>query len=171
MPRRHVLLAAAMTSLLTGCGAKRPPGALPVEPGRIRASSFFNGPSECCHPIRCAIAATFIDKEADTKTTAAQLGHASEDVTTTFYIAKPATAPDVSDILEQLADSATPAAKGQPARLRPLRHIHALTIQRANHRQMTGPEEQQLQTLETMHINDALGCPNPVFGGTEPTTP
>jgi integrase len=46
--------------------------------------------------------ATLIDKEADTKSAAAQLGHASEEVTDTYYIAKPVLAPDVSEILEQL---------------------------------------------------------------------
>jgi integrase len=47
--------------------------------------------------------ATLIGKEADTKSAAAQLGHASEEITNRYYIAKPAVAPDVSDILEQLA--------------------------------------------------------------------
>jgi integrase len=46
--------------------------------------------------------ATLIDKEADTKSAAAQLGHASEEITNTYYVAKPVLAPDVSDILEQL---------------------------------------------------------------------
>ncbi|MEU5783344.1 integrase [Micromonospora lupini] len=40
--------------------------------------------------------------EVDTKSAAAQLGHSSEEVTATYYIAKPAQAPDVSDILERL---------------------------------------------------------------------
>jgi hypothetical protein len=31
-----------------------------------------------------------------------RLGHASEEITNAYYIAKPALAPDVSDILEQL---------------------------------------------------------------------
>lgn len=53
------------------------------------------------HTFRKTVA-TLIDKEADTKSAAAQLGHGSEDITTTYYIAKPAIAPDVSDILEQL---------------------------------------------------------------------
>jgi integrase len=53
------------------------------------------------HTFRKTVA-TLIDKEADTKTAAAQLGHASEQVTDTYYIAKPVLAPDVSDILEQL---------------------------------------------------------------------
>ena len=53
------------------------------------------------HTFRKTVA-TLIDKEADTKSAAAQLGHASEDVTNTYYVAKPALAPDVSDILEQL---------------------------------------------------------------------
>jgi hypothetical protein len=46
--------------------------------------------------------ATLIDKEADTKSSAAQLGHGSEEVTDTYYIEKPVCAPDVSEILEQL---------------------------------------------------------------------
>jgi integrase len=53
------------------------------------------------HTFRKTVA-TLIDKEADTKSAAAQLGHASEEVTDTYYIAKPVLAPDVSDILEQL---------------------------------------------------------------------
>ncbi len=53
------------------------------------------------HVFRKTVA-TLIDKEADTKSAAAQLGHASEDVTSTYYIAKPALAPDVSEILERL---------------------------------------------------------------------
>ena len=46
--------------------------------------------------------ATLIDKEDDAKTAAAQLGHASEQITDAYYIAKPVLASDVSDILEQL---------------------------------------------------------------------
>jgi integrase len=53
------------------------------------------------HTFRKTVA-TLIDKEADAKKAAALLGHASEDVTDTYYIAKPVLAPDVSDILEQL---------------------------------------------------------------------
>jgi integrase len=49
--------------------------------------------------------ATLIDKEADAKRAAAQLGHASEDVTNTYYIVKPALAPDSSHILERLGAS------------------------------------------------------------------
>lgn len=52
------------------------------------------------HTFRKTVA-TLIDKEADTKSAAAQLGHASEDVTNAYYIAKPVLAPDVSDILEK----------------------------------------------------------------------
>jgi integrase len=47
--------------------------------------------------------ATLIDREADAKRAAAQLGHTSEEITNTYYIAKPALAPDVSDILQQLS--------------------------------------------------------------------
>jgi integrase len=46
--------------------------------------------------------ATLIDREADAKTAAAQLGHTSEEITNTYYIEKPAVAPDVADILQQL---------------------------------------------------------------------
>lgn len=53
------------------------------------------------HTFRKTVA-TLIDKEADTKSAAAQLGHASEEVTDTYYVAKPVLAPDVSEILEQL---------------------------------------------------------------------
>ncbi len=59
------------------------------------------------HTFRKTVA-TLIDKEANTKSAAAQLGHSSEDVTTTYYIAKPAVAPDVSDILEQLGSDRPP---------------------------------------------------------------
>ncbi|MDG4795377.1 site-specific integrase [Micromonospora sp. WMMD1082] len=53
------------------------------------------------HTFRKTVA-TLIDKEADTKRAAAQLGHATEQVTNKHYIVKPALAPDSSDILEQL---------------------------------------------------------------------
>ena len=53
------------------------------------------------HTFRKTVA-TLIDKEDDTKTAAAQLGHACEQITDAYYIAKPVLAPDVSDILEQL---------------------------------------------------------------------
>jgi integrase len=59
------------------------------------------------HTFRKTVA-TLINEEADTRTAAAQLGHASEEVTDTYYIAKPVLAPDVSEILEQLgADQGT----------------------------------------------------------------
>jgi hypothetical protein len=53
--------------------------------------------------------ATLIRKEKDIKSAAAQLGHASEEVTDTYYIAKPILAPDVSDILEQLGADQRPS--------------------------------------------------------------
>ncbi|MFI6242824.1 tyrosine-type recombinase/integrase [Micromonospora sp. NPDC050795] len=53
------------------------------------------------HTFRKTVA-TLIDKEADAKHAAAQLGHATEQVTNRHYIVKPALAPDSSDILEQL---------------------------------------------------------------------
>ncbi|MFC0097455.1 tyrosine-type recombinase/integrase [Micromonospora marina] len=53
------------------------------------------------HTFRKTVA-TLIDKEADAKSAAAQLGHATEQVTNKHYIVKPALAPDSSEILEQL---------------------------------------------------------------------
>ncbi|MEU7960836.1 tyrosine-type recombinase/integrase [Micromonospora humida] len=53
------------------------------------------------HTFRKTVA-TLIDKETDAKHAAAQLGHATEQVTNRHYIVKPALAPDSSDILEQL---------------------------------------------------------------------
>lgn len=53
------------------------------------------------HTFRKTVA-TLIKEEADTKSATAQLGHSSEDVTDTYYIAKPLQAPDVSDVLERL---------------------------------------------------------------------
>ncbi|GIJ07285.1 tyrosine-type recombinase/integrase [Micromonospora andamanensis] len=54
------------------------------------------------HTFRKTVA-TLIDKEADAKSAAAQLGHANEDVTNMYYIAKPVLAPDVSNILERFS--------------------------------------------------------------------
>ncbi|MBB2943212.1 integrase [Actinoplanes lutulentus] len=67
------------------------------------------------HTFRKTVA-TLIDEEANTKSAAAQLGHGSEEVTATYYIAKPAIAPDNSEILERLGADRT-AAKS-PARNR-----------------------------------------------------
>lgn len=70
------------------------------------------------HTFRKTVA-TLIDKEADTKSAAAQLGHANEEVTNTYYIAKPVLAPDVSDILERFsADRATgdPDPRDRPSK-------------------------------------------------------
>lgn len=58
------------------------------------------------HTFRKTVA-TLIDKEADAKSAAAQLGHATEQVTNKHYIVKPALAPDSSDILEQLGAKET----------------------------------------------------------------
>jgi integrase len=49
------------------------------------------------HTFRKTVA-TLLDREADTKTAAAQLGHSSEEITTTYYIQKANQAPDVSDV-------------------------------------------------------------------------
>ncbi|MEU8072366.1 MULTISPECIES: tyrosine-type recombinase/integrase [unclassified Micromonospora] len=56
------------------------------------------------HTFRKTVA-TLIKEETDTKSAAAQLGHSSEEVTETYYVAKPVQAPDVSDILERLGTS------------------------------------------------------------------
>jgi len=53
------------------------------------------------HTFRKTVA-TLIKEETDTKSAAAQLGHSSEEITDTYYIAKPVQAPDVSAILERL---------------------------------------------------------------------
>ncbi len=58
------------------------------------------------HTFRKTVA-TLIDKEADAKRAAAQLGHATEQVTNRHYIVKPALAPDSSSILEQLGAGQT----------------------------------------------------------------
>ncbi len=61
------------------------------------------------HTFRKTVA-TLIDKEANTKNAAAQLGHATEQVTKKHYIVKPAIAPDSSNILEQLGARQVPIA-------------------------------------------------------------
>ncbi len=55
------------------------------------------------HTFRKTVA-TLIDREADTKTAAEQLGHSKEDVTNTYYIDKAKIAPDMSEVLQALAD-------------------------------------------------------------------
>jgi integrase len=65
------------------------------------------------HTFRKTVA-TLTDKEANTKSAAAQLGHASEGVTNTYYIAKPTLAPDSSHILEQLGASPTTTSPERP---------------------------------------------------------
>lgn len=58
--------------------------------------------------------ATLLDREADNKTAAAQLGHSNEDITDTYYIEKPHEAPDVSHILQQLGSAPKrPLSRGQ----------------------------------------------------------
>jgi hypothetical protein len=52
--------------------------------------------------VRAALGPLPHTEETDTKSAAAQLGHSSVEVTATYYIVKPAQAPDVSDILERL---------------------------------------------------------------------
>ena len=58
------------------------------------------------HTFRKTVA-TLIDKEADTDSAAAQLGHGSKAITKKHYIVKPALAPDSSHILERLGASPT----------------------------------------------------------------
>lgn len=53
------------------------------------------------HTFRKTVA-TLLNREADTRTAAAQLGHASERVTSTYYIEKAIVAPDVSTVLQTL---------------------------------------------------------------------
>ncbi|GIF74100.1 tyrosine-type recombinase/integrase [Asanoa siamensis] len=61
------------------------------------------------HTFRKTVA-TLIDSEADADSAAAQLGHASKEITKKHYIVKPALAPDSSQILERLgADRPTDA--------------------------------------------------------------
>ncbi|GGJ96998.1 hypothetical protein GCM10010123_28730 [Pilimelia anulata] len=66
------------------------------------------------HTFRKTVA-TLIDKDANAKKAAAQLGHGSEEITKKHYIVKPALAPDVSDILEQLG-AGSPKADTVPPR-------------------------------------------------------
>ncbi|MGV8967790.1 MAG: hypothetical protein ACOH2F_16110 [Cellulomonas sp.] len=44
-----------------------------------------------------------IEREANSKDAAAQLGHASEAVTDTYYVVKTHLAPDLTKILDKLA--------------------------------------------------------------------
>lgn len=53
------------------------------------------------HTFRKTVA-TLLDREADTKTAAAQLGHANEEITTAHYVEKAHVAPDSSGILNTL---------------------------------------------------------------------
>ncbi|MGH3729543.1 MAG: tyrosine-type recombinase/integrase [Micromonosporaceae bacterium] len=57
------------------------------------------------HTFRKTVA-TLLDREANTKAAAAQLGHNSEEITTTYYIEKARIAPDMSAILNTLAGKA-----------------------------------------------------------------
>ncbi|MEU8182027.1 site-specific integrase [Micromonospora sp. NPDC049047] len=59
------------------------------------------------HTFRKTVA-TLIDKEANTDSAAAQLGHGSKETTKKHYIVKPALAPDSSAILEQLGGRPEP---------------------------------------------------------------
>ncbi|GAB1694919.1 tyrosine-type recombinase/integrase [Krasilnikovia sp. M28-CT-15] len=65
------------------------------------------------HTARKTVA-SLIDKEANAKDAAGQLGHEDESITKKHYIVKPAIAPDSSRILEQLG--ASPEATGPERR-------------------------------------------------------
>jgi integrase len=70
------------------------------------------------HTFRKTVA-TLIDNEANTKSAAAQLGHSREEVTETYYVAKPAQAPDMSEILEQLGANRPADRRPKPGRSKP----------------------------------------------------
>src|SRR6266545_4620292 len=61
------------------------------------------------HTFRKTVA-TLIDREADAKTAAEQLGHSNETITDTYYIEKAKLAPDVSDVLQTLGAGGAAAA-------------------------------------------------------------
>lgn len=65
------------------------------------------------HTARKTVA-SLIDKEADAKKAAGQLGHEDEGITKKHYIVKPAVAPDSSHILEKLGPGQSAAGPGQP---------------------------------------------------------
>ncbi|TDC82091.1 site-specific integrase [Micromonospora sp. KC606] len=67
------------------------------------------------HTFRKTVA-TLIDKEANTDSAAAQLGHKTKETTMKHYIVKPAIAPDSSSILEQLGGR---PESGDPERRHP----------------------------------------------------
>ena len=53
------------------------------------------------HTFRKTVA-TLLDREANAKVAAAQLGHTSEEVTNSYYTDKPHRAPDMADVLDML---------------------------------------------------------------------
>jgi integrase len=57
------------------------------------------------HTFRKTVA-TLLDREGHSQAATAQLGHSSEDVTKTYYIAKATAAPDVSTVLQTLGETA-----------------------------------------------------------------
>jgi integrase len=65
------------------------------------------------HTARKTVA-SLIDKEADAKNAAGQLGHEDESITKKHYIVKPAVAPDSSHILEKLAPKNAKHDPGKP---------------------------------------------------------
>jgi hypothetical protein len=67
--------------------------------------------------------ATLIDKEVDTKSAAAQLGRASEEVTDTYLIAKPVSPPTSPTSSNHSAPAEDPTNAGPTARHRHHRFV------------------------------------------------
>jgi integrase len=66
------------------------------------------------HAFRKTVA-TMIEREANSKDAAAQLGHASESMTETYYVMKTHLAPDLTRILEKFAPTEQPTPGDQTA--------------------------------------------------------
>jgi hypothetical protein len=103
------------------------------------------------HTFRKTVA-RLIDKEADTKSAAAQLGHASQEVTDKYYIAKPVLAPDVSEILQQLGFDRGADDRAQGHR-------------RPKWAALVSPDRRPVRRRQTMHVDDEPGCRPRLLGG------
>ena len=84
------------------------------------------------HTFRKTVA-TILDKEGKAEAATPQLGHANEEVTKDYYIAKATTAPDVTEVLEKLG----PASVGPPS---PAKVDAALIVRTIHHR---GPRDER----------------------------
>ena len=96
-----------MARKLTAADNPTTRSSLPEEaPGSQPTTSAVSGARPAPKPTSTGspgtAVAALIKEETGTKSAAAQLGHSSEEVTDTYYIAKPVQAPDVSGILERL---------------------------------------------------------------------